>query len=489
MLKLLKNVPKNLPSFLFLSIVVNNFYWIYTFIRTRGFNNPDCFQHIHIAWNISQGLKLYKDFFEHHGPLYSLLNGFILSKLKNPASMETLYLLREISFFSSIACVFLIFLIAKNIFKKNNLALLSIAIYSMWDIVHNFSISIRPDILQNFFILLAIYLFFKAKDSNNKLFFILSGFSFAIMLLFNFKTLIILAALIFSCVFLKINKQNPLSYQDYFFIFIGFLLPIIFISIYFLEQNSFKEFIDSNIFFNFKFFANKNKRAYSFLANIFFSKDIVLTSLIIPSILIIDKLKLKQNILLSSFIFSLYGSLKGFYSHYALIFLPFASIFITHFLYKLYKLAKHKKKLSIFFLLIIILCITFINQKKLLFFKKAFKHFALTQQELTLDWMLKNTNRNDEVCKMENKCIAYIFNKDALPHNWFLYNRNNIELNKNHCKKNKKTIVAVSAHIDSDNIEGYTRILLQNQTTKKIYTNCLLVNKEIYTMSRNIIKE
>ncbi len=201
MLKLFKKIPETLPSLFFLSIVVNNFYWIYNFIRTRGFYNPDCFQHTHIAWNISQGLTLYKDFFEHHGPLYSLLNGFILSKLKNPASIETLFLLREISFFSSIACVVLVFLIAKNIFRQNNLALLSIAIYSMWEIVHSVSIHIRPDILQNLFMLLAIYLFFKAKDFNNKVFFFLSGFSFAIMLLFNFKTLIILAALIFLLYF------------------------------------------------------------------------------------------------------------------------------------------------------------------------------------------------------------------------------------------------------------------------------------------------
>lgn len=482
MLKLLKKIPKTLPSLFFLSIVVNNFYWIYNFIRTRGFYNPDCFQHTHIAWNMSQGLTLYKDFFEHHGPLYSLLNGFILSKLKNPASIETLFLLREISFFSSIACVILVFLIAKNIFRQNNLALLSIAIYSMWEIVHSVSIHIRPDILQNLFMLLAIYLFFKAKDFNNKVFFFLSGFSFAIMLLFNFKTLIILAALIFSFVFLKINKQNHLSYQDYYFIFIGFLLPIIFISIYFLEQNSFKEFIASNIFTNFKIFANKSKRAYSFFADIFFSKDIVLTLLIIPGIFFIDKFNLKQNILLSTFIFSLYGSLKGFYPHYALIFLPFASIFITHFLYKLYKLAKNQKKLSIFFLLSIILCINLTNHKKILFLKKAYKHFALTQQELTLEWILKHTNRNDEVGKFDNNCIAYIFNKDALPQNWFLFNEYNKELNNNYIKKNKKTILAISAHKNSDKIEGYTRIMLQNQTTKKIYSDCLFVNKEIYNM-------
>ena len=169
MLKLLKNIPKTLPGLFFLSIVVNNFYWIYNFIRTRGFYNPDCFQHTHIAWNMSQGLTLYKDFFEHHGPLYSLLNGFILSKLKNPASIETLFLLREISFFSSIACVILVFLIAKNIFRQNNLALLSIAIYSMWHVLQSVTFNIRPDIMQNLFMLLAIYFLYKASDLQNNL--------------------------------------------------------------------------------------------------------------------------------------------------------------------------------------------------------------------------------------------------------------------------------------------------------------------------------
>ncbi len=93
--------------------------------------------------------------------------------------------------------------------------------------------------------------------------------------------------------------------------------------------------------------------------------------------------------------------------------------------------------------------------------------------------------------KFDNNCIAYIFNKDALPQNWFLFNEYNKKLNNNHIKKNKKTILAISAHKNSDKIEGYTRIMLQSQTTKKkkIYSNCLFVNKEIYNMSGNIVKK
>lgn len=38
----------------------------------RGYR-PDEVQHLHVAWNISQGLLPYRDFFEHHPPLFHLL--------------------------------------------------------------------------------------------------------------------------------------------------------------------------------------------------------------------------------------------------------------------------------------------------------------------------------------------------------------------------------------------------------------------------------
>ncbi len=40
--------------------------------------NPDELQHLHIAWLIAQGKIVYRDFWEHHGPLYSLFNGALI---------------------------------------------------------------------------------------------------------------------------------------------------------------------------------------------------------------------------------------------------------------------------------------------------------------------------------------------------------------------------------------------------------------------------
>lgn len=101
---------------------LNNLKWIYFLICNAVFNQDE-FQHTHIAWNSYQGLTIYKDFFEHHGPFYAFFNSFILSILENPASFDTLVLFRKISFFAFCLILMLIFIITKKSLKRDMIML------------------------------------------------------------------------------------------------------------------------------------------------------------------------------------------------------------------------------------------------------------------------------------------------------------------------------------------------------------------------------
>src|SRR5437762_6666300 len=42
------------------------------FVLQKRYYDTDELEHLHAAWSVAQGQVLYKDFFEHHGPLLPL---------------------------------------------------------------------------------------------------------------------------------------------------------------------------------------------------------------------------------------------------------------------------------------------------------------------------------------------------------------------------------------------------------------------------------
>ena len=456
-------------------ILFNNYYCISKTIYQTSFTDVDSLQHTHIAWNISQGLKLYKDFFEHHGPLYSLLNGFILSKIENPASINTLYFLREISFISSIICVLLIFLIAKNIYKSTNLALLSITIYSTWSIVQKVFIQIRPDIMQNLFMLMAVYLLLKAKDTKFNILFLLSGFSYGLMILFNLKSIIVIFALVFSLIYCKTFKDS--LKKEILFLLIGFVIPLTCTSIYFFQQNAFNEFIYSNFVTNMNIFINKSTiRPYQFFAEAFILKDYLQTILLIISLYFINRNNFKQNIILSSFLFSLYGTIKGLHNHYTLIYLPYASIFISNFFFRSYFYCKEKKQQTIFVISSFLITLHLFNNNQIIHYADLKKESRLTHHENLLNWTIANIDRQEPIGIVSNRCISYIFNKDLAPKIWFVHSKAKLKLSKMMIEQNIKKLKAINTTPSRNPFSqnNFSNLILNGTKT------CLLINNDFY---------
>ncbi|MDA1021573.1 MAG: glycosyltransferase family 39 protein, partial [Cyanobacteria bacterium] len=248
---------KNLWLILPILILVNNIFVLYRNI-TYNFFSQDEFQHVHNAWNQFNGLMIYRDFFDHHGPIYTLLNSFILTKINEPASFETLIIFRHYSFFTSLLIFILVFLIAKFFLKTNSLALLTTMVVTMWHITQVASIEIRPDLLQTVFALLGFYLFVINQKTTKVLVFVLSGCLFGLMLCCNFKSIILLAAIFIFLAYEYYKEKQPRSLMIGLLMLLGALFVYAMFGIYFYSQGALNEFLYYNTVFNFSFSTNRS---------------------------------------------------------------------------------------------------------------------------------------------------------------------------------------------------------------------------------------
>jgi hypothetical protein len=66
--------------------------WVLSF-RMPMFN-LDEHQHTHLAWHFANGRLIYRDVFDHHGPLLTVWNGLLLSWLPDPERFDVVFLLR-----------------------------------------------------------------------------------------------------------------------------------------------------------------------------------------------------------------------------------------------------------------------------------------------------------------------------------------------------------------------------------------------------------
>jgi hypothetical protein len=149
--------------------------------------NPDELQHLHIAWMIANGDILYRDFWEHHGPLYSLLNGALIYLTDPEPSVRILYLSR----FFSAAVIGGVMAITWRLARQLSLspfgAFLAIAVCSSIYFVQNKGVEMRPDSLQALFWTGGLYLLVCNQSKGNLRRAIFAGTLFGLAILSNAK--------------------------------------------------------------------------------------------------------------------------------------------------------------------------------------------------------------------------------------------------------------------------------------------------------------
>lgn len=153
-----------------------------------GAFQPSELQHVHIAWNMAQGLVPYRDFFEHHGLLLSYLNAFFMQCL-GPAWV-TLYVLRLISFVLALLLVLQTMRFAQVLFPKAK----HISFYAMGFLLTTLpfiftAYAIRPDTLQNLLWVSGLLYIYNSVGKGSRRQGFIAGLCLGAMLLANTKML------------------------------------------------------------------------------------------------------------------------------------------------------------------------------------------------------------------------------------------------------------------------------------------------------------
>ncbi len=397
-----------------LGLIINNIYALYGQIFTRVFVNDEV-QHMHIAWNIFQGQLIYRDFFEHHGPLYGLLNGYIFSKLSNPASFDTLLLLRQISLLTTVLMSVVLFFIAKRVTKSKYIAMFSVAIFFMWDIVQRTAIEIRPDLLQNLFWLLAFYLFIKYYRREKPWAMYLTGSMLGIMLCFNVKSAAVCLALLVFLIIDAIRFKSSKGFKDLLWIFLGGSTIVLTTTMYFYLQGGLRAFIYYNTVFNLGFIDNIGSHiAQKIHRYLFFVSDAVLSFWFLLGLTFINYKSRSFQLMLLCILTGLYSIFKGLYPHNCMIFLPFCSIISACCLNRLVLHDFRSNKQSLIqwvqVLLLLWICLGTPMKNLLIYPSKEEDGFIEIKRNIT--WVLKNLPREQTVATLWNNCGGNIFNAD-----------------------------------------------------------------------------
>jgi 4-amino-4-deoxy-L-arabinose transferase-like glycosyltransferase len=144
----------------------------------------DEFQHTHTAWSLAQGAVPYRDFFEHHAPLFHELLSFPLRWRAvdgNPAkAINFLVGARRGLWALSLGLLFLTGLLARRLSGPRAGVFAAALLASGWIFMEK-SLEIRPDGLAVFFVLAGVWFHFKAFDapSSHRNFF-LSGLAWGL---------------------------------------------------------------------------------------------------------------------------------------------------------------------------------------------------------------------------------------------------------------------------------------------------------------------
>jgi len=149
--------------------------------------NPDELQHLHIAWSIANGEVLYRDFWEHHGPLYSLMNGALIFLADPAPTVRLIFASRLLSLVAGMATLAVLWRMVRKLQLSGTTAWLAVAFCSGFYFFVNKSGEMRPDALQALFWLSGVYfLVVNAFERSFKWPF-LAGALFALAIMANAK--------------------------------------------------------------------------------------------------------------------------------------------------------------------------------------------------------------------------------------------------------------------------------------------------------------
>jgi len=226
-------VKKNLTVFLF---IVSGLVWLY-FSLFHCFDDDE-FQHCHNAYLIWKGLVPYRDFFEHHIPLYHILFSALFAF---DAGRWTIFLFRIASVIASAG----VFVLIGKYLKKTYDSATAIISLTLLACVPMFLIKMteaRPESIAVFvFALTMIFVFSHHFDRNVFFTGILSG----LMVCFSQKYFFVYIGILVACFIMHGRKQTVFFIAGSFSMFFVLIL-------YLVSKGILPDFINSTLLMNIK---------------------------------------------------------------------------------------------------------------------------------------------------------------------------------------------------------------------------------------------
>ena len=230
--------------FLWLSVLIFLLRVPLTFQR---FFDQDEFEHIHAAWNISQGERIYSDFFENHPPLiHYLLQPFFRI---TGDTMKTVFAARLLMLLFTAGIFYFTYLIARDLWGRL-VGALSVLMLSTMIMFLEKSLESRPDVPMTFFWFASLYLVLRGLKRERKEFFS-AGILLGIGILFSPKALFGYLGVLFAlCMIYFKDRERKAAPLTLFHI--GILIPILLFSAWLFRLGNLDYFWRTNVLFNAK---------------------------------------------------------------------------------------------------------------------------------------------------------------------------------------------------------------------------------------------
>jgi hypothetical protein len=229
-------------SVLLWSLVLGLFIYRVSVLSFQHAFDTDEFEHVQGAWLISQGLVIYRDFFEHHPPLFYFLLSPLLAFFDEPGK---LLVARGAMIPFALGIMGMTFLIAAKI--RGKLAgVIACVLLSTVVVFQQKSIEIRPDVPGILFLLLAFYWSCTSRPGLLRLASV--GAACGLALLCTPKLVFALPA--FAVLLISPGETPILNWRAGGWMILGFLLPVGLVAAYLHLHDALRAAVFFNSDFN-----------------------------------------------------------------------------------------------------------------------------------------------------------------------------------------------------------------------------------------------
>jgi|GEM_PF-4540320 hypothetical protein len=200
----------------------------------------DEFETLASAKMMSDGSLIYKDFFQHHGPLSYLLYLPVFKYIKS--IFLALLLSKLVAICVLILILLLVFKISEAITKSKFMGLLGVLMVIADPLWAQYGAQVRPDAIMTVFALGSLYLLLIYDEGKRNMFLCWAGACFG--LAFFAKQSAIVSIFIFALIYLRGNFRRYLHY------FLGFFIVALPVFVYFFAAKAVNNFLRYFILFN-----------------------------------------------------------------------------------------------------------------------------------------------------------------------------------------------------------------------------------------------